>query len=102
SGSLRGRVVDDRGEPVSAVLVTANAIGAQGFARGHTNDAGEFTLEHLRPGSTRVTAADGATFGAGTPMRKPGTSDDDVQGEVVEVVANELAEVTLIVESRDG
>ncbi|MCA9686191.1 MAG: carboxypeptidase regulatory-like domain-containing protein, partial [Myxococcales bacterium] len=99
SGTVRGRIVDEDGQPVSGARVTADALGTRASGSSRSNDAGEFEILDLTPGSTRVSALDG---GWSSALRAPGTSDDDVQGEVVEVVANEVVEVQLLVESHSG
>ncbi|HVI02514.1 MAG TPA: carboxypeptidase regulatory-like domain-containing protein, partial [Enhygromyxa sp.] len=98
-GSIRGRVLDEANNPVAGAYVNASEVGGLGQQSTRSNDAGEFTLEHVRPGQARVTALSSDSW---WPLRKPGTSDDDIQGELVEVTADEVAELTLIVESRDG
>jgi protocatechuate 3,4-dioxygenase beta subunit len=102
SGKLRGRVVDEQGEPVSGAELHAVLIAGDDRAQTRSNDAGEFEFAHLRPGETRVVATDGGSWWRGSSMRKPGTTDDDLQGEVVSVVADETAEVELVVEARGG
>lgn len=100
TGSVRGRVVDERGAGQANVAVEAGLIGG-GWRRANTrtDDAGNFTLEHVRVGEVRVQAS---TDRWGDTLRRPGTSDDDVQGEVVSIAANAVTEVELIIESRSG
>jgi hypothetical protein len=100
-GSVRGRVLDESGKPVSGATITASSMDMQGYGESRSNDVGEFTIEHLRPGQARIAASSGEYWWT-SAMRKPGTTDDDLQGEVVTVVANETVELTLTVESRDG
>lgn len=101
-GTIRGRIVDETGKPVAGANLSASLVGGQGRQPSTlSNDAGEFTLDQLRPGQTRVSATgSGSVFGLA--LRKPGTSDDDIQGELIEVVANEVVELTLTVEAGDG
>jgi protocatechuate 3,4-dioxygenase beta subunit len=101
-GSIHGRVIDETGKSVSGVQLVASSLGDQGQNEARSNDAGEFTIENLRPGRTRVTASSGESWWSGTTLRKPGTTDDDLQGEVVEVLANETVEVVLTVAARNG
>ncbi len=101
-GRVRGRVFDETGKPVSGAVLAASLVGGQSYGQSRSNDAGEFEIDNLSVGLTRVTAIDGDAFGRGAVMRKPGTTDDDLQGELVELVANEFVEVTLTVEARDG
>jgi protocatechuate 3,4-dioxygenase beta subunit len=100
-GTVRGRVLDGSGKPVAGATISASSIDMQGYGESRSNDAGEFTFEHLRPGQARIAARSSEYWWTDT-MRKPGTTDDDLQGEVVRVVANETVELTLTVESRDG
>ena len=100
SGSVRGRIIDARGQPIVASLI-ATSVEGRGQSRTRSGDDGRFEFEHVRPGKTRVTAAEDGGWGS-VVMRKPGTTDDDLQGEVVEVLANQAAEVELVVESRGG
>lgn len=94
-GAIRGVVKDEDG-----VAVVSADIRAKGPSRRwqsvNTDDAGAFEITGMQPGEYRVTAQ----RGWGENMRKPGTSDDDVQGESAVVVAGEVAEVELLVESR--
>ncbi|PRP90455.1 Nickel uptake substrate-specific transmembrane region [Enhygromyxa salina] len=99
-GGIRGRIVDGSGTPVAGAQLSASLIGGSSNAASRSNDAGEFEFSELRPGPTRVVAQDGDL--GGVAMRKPGTGDDDLQGEVVEVIAEEVVELVLTVESRDG
>lgn len=96
-GTLAGRVVDESGVPQPGVTVTAKAPGKWGGGNTMTDDAGNFVLEHLRVGELRVTAGD-----YWTEMRAPGTSDDDVQGELVTIEAGKRVELELVIESRSG
>lgn len=100
-GTVRGRIVDQTGNPVAKAEIHAVQVGGRGRGSVYSNDAGEFVIEELLPGETRVTARM-ATLGQGVSLRKPGTTDDDIQGELVEVVANEAVELTLTVESLNG
>lgn len=102
TGIVRGRVIDDAGKPVANAQMGAWLVGGRGYSRSRSNDAGEFEINELQPGSTRITASDAETWGAGSVMRRPGSTDDEPPGELVEVVANEVVELTLTVESRDG
>lgn len=98
-GSIHGRVIDETGKPISGATVQASEVGGQTGQMARSNDAGEFTIEHVRPGQNRVTALSSDSWSA---MRKPGTTDDDIQGELVEVVGNEVVEITITVEAREG
>jgi protocatechuate 3,4-dioxygenase beta subunit len=97
SGRLVGIVRDENGAPLPGVDVQASSLArgwrAQKSAR--TGDDGRFEIAQLEPGSFRVQAKL-----EWTNMRAPGTTDDDIQGEVVEILADDEAEVELIVESR--
>jgi protocatechuate 3,4-dioxygenase beta subunit len=98
-GTIAGIVVDDAGTPVTAARVEAS--GDRWEWRGddtRTGDDGTFTIEGLRAGSYRVQA----NRGWRTQMRKPGSTDDDVQGERATVVAGQTARVRIVVESQTG
>lgn len=99
-GSVRGQVVDERGEPVANVNVELASREAKyvwgGGTSGMSADDGTFLLEHIPPGKYRITASRGWT----STLRKPGTTDDDVQGEPLDVEADEVTQVTLEVEAR--
>ncbi len=98
SGSIVGRVVDESGVPQPGVDVSAKPLGKWGGGGGtRSDDEGHFVLEHLRIGEVRVRAGMGWD-----DMRAPGTSDDDVQGELVKVEAGKQVEVELVIESRNG
>lgn len=96
AGSIRGRVEDERGDPVAGVEVNALNIAGVG-ATARVADDGSFEVAGLAEGSYRVWAH--ATW---RTLRTPGSTDDSTQGTLVEVVVDELAEVTLVVEARDG
>ncbi|HUQ01429.1 MAG TPA: carboxypeptidase regulatory-like domain-containing protein [Kofleriaceae bacterium] len=99
SGTISGTVVDTDGKPVrNARARVANDGWSWGGGEGRTGDDGMFTIEGVRPGERRVVA----TRGWWNEMRKPGTSDDDVQGERVTVAAGKTATVKLVVEARNG
>jgi protocatechuate 3,4-dioxygenase beta subunit len=101
-GTLSGSVVDEAGAPVNGIqistrLLTAGGRGGWGGDRS-TDDAGNFTIEGLRPGDYRVLAQRGWS----DTLRKPGTTDDAKQGERVTVRAGQVASVKLVVESQSG
>ena len=60
--------------------------------------SGGFSFESLRAGDYQVTAL----RALGAPLRRPGTTDDAKQGEMVTVRAGQTATVTLVVESQRG
>lgn len=95
-GEIRGTVKDAEGNAMKGVTVAARGPLWQGAS---VLDDGTFVIEGLRPGDYRV-SAQGAWWG--DKLRKPGASDDDVDGEPVTVVAGEVAEVQLVVETRKG
>ena len=101
-GTIRGTVRDEKGAPVAGVSVQANKVGEGSFyywGGDVKSDArGEFTLEGVRPGDYRVIAR----RGWGDALRKPGTTDDDKQGERVSVKAGGTANVALVVEGQHG
>ena len=96
-GSIAGSVVDGDGQPVAGVDVrVANDGWNNDSAR--SGDDGTFLLEKVRPGERRVVASRGWW----SALKRPGSSDDDVQGEKVMVAAGKTATVRLVVESRAG
>lgn len=98
-GTIAGTVVDTGGKPVrNARVRVANDGWRWGGGEGRTGDDGAFTIEGVRPGERRVVA----TRGWWNQMRRPGSTDDDVQGERVTVAAGKTATVRLVVEARDG
>ncbi|MEM6990268.1 MAG: carboxypeptidase regulatory-like domain-containing protein [Myxococcota bacterium] len=98
-GSIRGRVVDQHGEAVAGANVQARGTGGRSWRnRAHTVDDGTFELDNVEPGPTRVSANKGWR----KRLKSPGKSDDDLQGELIEVARNEVAEVELVVETLDG
>ncbi len=104
SGSVTGRVVDERGEPVGDVRIslTSKDRGAGGFffwngsSSTRAADDGTFTLEHVQPGSYRATASQNWS----STLRKPGTTDDDVQGAELTVSDGETTDIELKVEAK--
>lgn len=95
--TIRGLVQDEAGNPVSAADIRAEGPG-RSWSSEQVGDDGRFELRGLRGGEYRVRAS----LNWSGSLRKPGTSDDDVQGEAVTVEAGEEAEVLLVVEAREG
>ncbi len=99
SGTITGTVMDTDGKPVRGARVrVANDGWSWGGGEGRAGDDGVFTIKGVRPGERRVVA----TRGWWNEMRRPGSTDDDVQGERVTVVAGKPASVKLVVEARSG
>ncbi|MCB9748753.1 MAG: carboxypeptidase regulatory-like domain-containing protein [Myxococcales bacterium] len=105
SGTVTGRVVDERGQPVGDVQVDLSSKERGGgvrfvFGTSSTStraaDDGTFELEFVQPGSYRATASQNWT----STLRSPGTSDDDVQGVELSVVDGETTDVELRVEAK--
>ena len=96
SATIRGRVEDARGNPISSADVRAEGPG-RGWASDQVADDGSFEIRGLRGGEYRVRAS----LNWSDALRKPGTSDDDVQEELVNVEAGDSADVTLVVEPRN-
>lgn len=101
-GTLSGTVVDEKGVPVGGIEISTRLLtagGRGGWGGDHsTDDAGNFTIEGLRPGDYRVLAQRGWS----DTLRKPGTTDDAKQGERVTVRPGQVATVKLVVESQSG
>ena len=94
--TIEGTVVEAGGRPLGGVRVTADVRG-WALEDPCTGDDGAFALTGLLPGSYRVVA-----FDEWTPLRAPGTGDDDRQGVDVVVARGQRARVRLVVERRDG
>ncbi|HET6612300.1 MAG TPA: carboxypeptidase regulatory-like domain-containing protein [Kofleriaceae bacterium] len=99
-GAITGVVVDERGEAMAAVTVRAQgkSFRIRGNTTTQTRDDGTFSMTGVAPGPYRVLAVRGWF----SQMRKPGTTDDDLQGEQVTVKAGATAEVKLVVEDQSG
>ncbi len=103
SGSVQGRVVDERGQPVGDVEINLRSKDRGGsfytFGASSTStraaDDGTFALENVRPGSYRAVASQNWS----DTLRAPGTSDDDPQGVEVNVEEGEVAEIEVRVEA---
>lgn len=94
-GVIEGRVIDEHGQPVAHADVRASGTG---WHRSSTDDDGHFRLDAIEAGEHRVTASEGWSM----QMRAPGSSDDDIQGERVQVRDGEVVSVELHVESQSG
>ena len=96
TGEVKGSVRDAKGRPIArATVAMYDGVHWQNTAAG---DDGGFRFPHLAAGEYRLTAR----RGWGDPMRAPGTSDDDVQGEKVTVREGAVEQVQLVVEPSDG
>lgn len=100
-GSITGVVVDNRGAPMARLEVRAGPLKS-GFTRdpeGATTAAdGTFRIDNVPPGDYRVYAVRGWS----SELRKPGTTDDDVQGEHVHVDIGGMSTVHIVVEEETG
>jgi protocatechuate 3,4-dioxygenase beta subunit len=90
SGALRGTVRDPQGRPVAKVGVTL--VDGKRRHNVEVADDGSFRFESVAPGEYRAQVTRDWE-----PMRKPGTSDDDVQGEKVTVREGGVETVQLVV-----
>jgi protocatechuate 3,4-dioxygenase beta subunit len=100
-GTIKGIVVDDKGQPVDDVTVDARPMTERFFwTRDPIKSAqdGTFVMDSVRAGEYRVLAR----RGWGDELRKPGTNDDAEQGEKVKVEVGKTIEVKLVVESQTG
>jgi hypothetical protein len=102
-GTLNGAVVDAQGKPLAGISVSARPLGGglrwmRAGGEQKSDDSGSFTFESLRAGEYRITAQRGSS----DRLRRPGTSDDEKQGEKVVVRANQVATVRLVVENASG
>lgn len=92
TGKLVGIVRDESGAPVPGVTIRTSSLERFRLMGGstRTGDDGRFEVAGLEAGSVRVRAS----------VRAAGTTDDDLQGEVVEIVAGGETHVELTVERR--
>ncbi|HEY5936879.1 MAG TPA: carboxypeptidase regulatory-like domain-containing protein, partial [Kofleriaceae bacterium] len=102
-GTMTGVVVDAQGKPLAGITVWARPVGGGrgGMRWGgeqKSDGSGAFTFDSLRAGDYRVTAQRGAS----DRLRRPGTTDDDKQGEKVTVLANRVVTARLAVEAATG
>jgi protocatechuate 3,4-dioxygenase beta subunit len=97
TGEVRGSVRDQKGNPIGGAKIGASDGVHWQFET--AADDGTFHFRSLAGGDYRITARLGWW---GETMRAPGTSDDDVQGERVEVREGKVATVKLVVESASG
>ena len=97
SGELRGTVRDPQGRPIAKANVGIN--DGVTWQSTYSTDDGNFHFASVPGGEYRVTASIGWWGGS---MRAPGTSDDDVQGELIQVRDGKVATVKLVVESSSG
>jgi protocatechuate 3,4-dioxygenase beta subunit len=95
SGEIQGIVRDEKGVAVAGVSVQ---LEGPRWGGAQTNDAGRFTMKGVQVGEHRIVAERGWT----DTMRAPGASDDDEAGQRVQVTADEVTEVELVVESQNG
>jgi protocatechuate 3,4-dioxygenase beta subunit len=95
TGEVRGSVRDAQGRPVRGASVGLRG-GSSGYEMAVADD-GTFRLEHVGAGEYRVRAH--RRF---EELRAPGTSDDDVQGEKIEVRSDAVTTVDLVVASASG
>lgn len=96
-GAVAGIVVDADGAPVAGRDVRATGARFELTRTASTDEAGRFALAGVEPGDCQVIAG-----GWHDPLRRPGTTDDDPQGERVTVVAGQTTTVRLVVERRAG
>jgi protocatechuate 3,4-dioxygenase beta subunit len=96
-GAIEGSVVDEAGKPLGKLEVSAEGERWRGSASARTRDDGTFSMKGVDAGNYRVTASR-----SWKPLRKPGTTDDDLQGERVTVSAGVTTKVHLIVEDSSG
>ena len=107
-GTIYGKITSSDGTPVSGATVRATSIKQQnqffmwagGGNETRSDDEGNYTIEGVRPGKFRVVPS-GDAWGARS-MRKPGTTDDDLQGKVTHVKADQKSEVNLVVENSNA
>lgn len=95
SAELRGQVRDAQGRAVARAQV--HVIAGTRPQQLPADDQGNVVFPHVPIGTHRVFASrDGA------PLRAPGSGDDDLQGEMVELRAGAVETVKLVVEADAG
>ncbi|MCY1057149.1 carboxypeptidase regulatory-like domain-containing protein [Nannocystis sp. SCPEA4] len=95
TGEVRGSVRDAQGRPVRGASVALS--GGASRHGSSVSDDGTFRIEYVGVGEYRVRAHRGFE-----DLRAPGTSDDDVQGEKIEVRSDAVTTVNLVVASASG
>ncbi len=90
TGELKGTVRDAQGRAVADVAVSMH--DGKRWLNAAVADDGSFRFESVAPGEYRVKANRNWE-----PMRAPGTSDDDVQGEKVSIREGGVETVKLVV-----
>jgi len=95
AGAIQGTVVDETGVPVARLEIRAR--GNPDGGSGETGDDGAFLVRGVPAGTYRVFA-----YRDNDLLRKPGNTDDDIQGERVVVKNGETTTVQLVVESAGG
>jgi len=103
TGTIKGVVMDERGQTLRDVTVRAEEQGKFTWASGGngmtvTDQDGRFEIAQISAGEYRVSASRGYV----NNLRKPGTSDDDPKGQLVAVAADTEVEVELRVVATDG
>jgi protocatechuate 3,4-dioxygenase beta subunit len=93
TGRLVGIVRDESGAAVPGVTITTSSLEQfrPSWGTTRTGDDGRFEIEALAAGNVRVRASS---------VRAAGTTDDDLQGEVVEIIAGSETHIELTVERR--
>lgn len=97
-GAIAGTVRDQNGAPVASATVRTEGGTRWQWKNVSTADDGTYKLEDVEVGEKRVVASRGWS----NEMRAPGTSDDDVQGQKVNVEAGKTVQADLVVESESG
>ncbi len=98
-GTITGRVIDARKRPVPGATVRVMGKDSWGGSQAHAGDDGTFTLKAVRPANdVRIVAQRGWW----EDMRAPGTTDDAIQGERIDVRAGETSTVEILVAEQFG
>jgi protocatechuate 3,4-dioxygenase beta subunit len=106
TSTLRGRVVDTRGNPVPSVMVTLGSddngladadgmigmIAQNGLSQARTNEEGEFTMRAVAAGTYRLTA-NGAFGGGGGPRGRRGAAATHGEGKLEQVIVDGAGDV---------
>ncbi len=98
AGTVAGRVVDEDGDGVGGVTVTARGARGGWPAQARTADDGSFEIRGLDPGRYRLDVR----RGLGAPLGATGDPSGRPPGERVEVRAGRTTEVELAIPTPDG
>lgn len=95
-GAIRGRLLDEGGEPVAGALILANS--QTGTLERHTDEEGFFRFSRLAEGAVRLTVE-----GRETKIERIDSEDfGSLRGSVEDTGSQALAGVEVVLEAPDG